>query len=115
VSCAAVRLCGIAVAFTHHCVCRAVVTYTKAIQMCEEGHLKQWEHLPATKLSKKYWRLEEDAKFLDVLKAIRADEMVHREVNHALADAAGDGPNPFAAHYMQQRDVTKDPSAPASV
>lgn len=35
---------------------------------------------------KDYWRLEPDAKMVDVIRAVRADEATHRFVNHTLAN-----------------------------
>jgi len=40
----------------------------------------------------KYWGLDENAKFRDVVIAIRADEVMHREVNHYLAGIGQDAP-----------------------
>jgi len=34
--------------------------------------------------------LSQDAKLIDVVNVIRADEMAHREVNHCIADKLGD-------------------------
>ncbi|KRH92476.1 Alternative oxidase [Pseudoloma neurophilia] len=41
---------------------------------------------PAPEISKKYWNLPTDAKLLDVVRAVRADEAEHRDVNHHMAD-----------------------------
>lgn len=84
---------------------RAVVTYTKVLAQLEEGGLPEWQKTPASPLARKYWRLEDGAMLVDVLKAIRADEMVHRDVNHTLASVSPDDPNPFSPHYMKNRDV----------
>lgn len=80
----------------------AVLTYTKMIKALDDGKLPEWQSTPASELSKRYWNLPSDAMMRDVLLAIRADEMVHREVNHALADTPIDQPNPFAAHAHQK-------------
>ena len=83
------------------------MTYTKVVGQLEAGGLPEWQGKPASPLARKYWRLSEDATLLDVLKAIRADEMVHRDVNHTLASVAPGAPNPFAPHYMKHRDVSQ--------
>lgn len=73
----------------------AVKTYTKAIEDLDAGKLPRWQNSPATELSKKYWHLEDDATMRDVLLAVRADEAVHRDVNHGFASISEDAPNPF--------------------
>jgi hypothetical protein len=35
-----------------------------------------------------YWRLGENAKFRDMVMAVRADEAEHRNVNHTFSDLA---------------------------
>ncbi|CAE7913983.1 alxA [Symbiodinium sp. KB8] len=72
----------------------AVKTYSKCINDIET-RLPQWREMPATKLSKKYWHLPEDATMEDVIKAVRADEAIHREVNHTLSELKPNEPNPF--------------------
>ncbi len=59
-----------------------MVTYTKCIQQIDEGSLQHWKHTPASDAAKAYWRLHENATLRDVILSIRADEVVHREVNH---------------------------------
>lgn len=75
----------------------AVRTYTHCVHDVEIGLLPEWEDRPAPKIAIDYWRLPTDAKLLDVIKAVRADEATHRFVNHSLADLdqAHDF-NPFA-------------------
>lgn len=41
---------------------------------------------PAPEISKAYWKLPEDATLVDVVRAVRADEAEHRDVNHHMAD-----------------------------
>ena len=53
--------------------------------------------LPAPEIAKDYWRLGPDAKFLDVVYAVRSDESTHRFVNHSLASLKyAEDINPFA-------------------
>jgi hypothetical protein len=75
----------------------AVKTYTTCIKTIEAGHLPEWTNKPAPPIAIDYWRLPPDAKMLDVVYAVRADETTHRFVNHSLAnlDPASDV-NPFA-------------------
>jgi len=70
----------------------AVKTYTNCIKELDEGKLPLWINLKSPEDAIKYWGLDADAKFRDVLIAIRADEVMHREVNHYLADLKSDQP-----------------------
>ncbi|OCF36865.1 alternative oxidase, mitochondrial [Kwoniella heveanensis BCC8398] len=77
----------------------AVRTYSHCIEDLEAGLIPEWTDKPAPRIAIDYWRLPADAKFLDVVRAVRADEATHRFVNHSLAnlDQAKDF-NPFALH-----------------
>ncbi|THH01563.1 hypothetical protein EW026_g1153 [Hermanssonia centrifuga] len=77
------RLCHRFVAYLEE---EAVVTYTRCIQDFEAGHLPAWKDMPAPEIAKDYWRLNDDAKLLDVIYAVRSDESTHRFVNHSLAN-----------------------------
>ncbi|OSD07210.1 alternative oxidase [Trametes coccinea BRFM310] len=90
--------------FVGHLEEEAVITYTRCIKEIEAGHLPLWTNLPAPEIAKDYWRLPEDAKFLDVVYAVRSDESTHRFVNHTLAslDYKNDV-NPFA---LREPDMT---------
>ncbi|KAI9058370.1 alternative oxidase [Trametes sanguinea] len=90
--------------FVGHLEEEAVITYTRCIKEIEAGHLPLWTNLPAPEIAKDYWRLPEDAKFLDVVYAVRSDESTHRFVNHTLAslDYKNDI-NPFA---LREPDMT---------
>ncbi|OBZ71226.1 Alternative oxidase, mitochondrial [Grifola frondosa] len=72
--------------FVGHLEEEAVLTYTRCIKEMEAGRLPQWSNLPAPDIAKDYWRLGPDAKFLDVIYAVRSDESTHRFVNHSLAN-----------------------------
>jgi len=74
----------------------AVSTYSRIIKEIEEGRLPEWEKLPAPGIAIEYWRLPADAKLLDVIYAVRADESTHRFVNHSLASLEMSDTNPFA-------------------
>jgi hypothetical protein len=64
----------------------AVKTYTNIIKELDEGRLPDWKDLKASPEAIKYWALPEKAKMRDVLLAIRADEVAHKEFNHHFAD-----------------------------
>lgn len=74
----------------------AVITYTLAIRELEEGLLPEWENLRAPQVAIDYWRMSSDAKMIDLLYAVRADEANHRFVNHSLANMDATSNNPFA-------------------
>ena len=76
----------------------ACETYHNIITHIEKPGTKlhaEWAHLPAPDMAKGYWKLPEDAKWVDVLKCIYADETHHRDVNHTFAGMESDDPNPF--------------------
>ena len=61
----------------------AVVSYTEYGKLIDAGKV---DNVPAPQLAIDYWNLPKDARLRDVIRVIRADEMVHREVNHLVAD-----------------------------
>ena len=73
----------------------AVVTYTKCVEDIRHGPMSHWQTTPAPESAIEYWKLPEDAKMLDVILAIRADEAHHRVVNHTLASLKDDEYNPY--------------------
>ncbi|OCB84998.1 alternative oxidase [Sanghuangporus baumii] len=74
----------------------AVKTYTALISDLENGRFPEWENKPAPEIAKDYWRLPKDAKLLDMVYAVRSDEVTHRFVNHSLANLKKNDVNPFA-------------------
>ncbi|KAN0061800.1 inducible alternative oxidase 2 [Thecaphora frezii] len=74
----------------------AVHTYSLILDDMEAGRLPEWEDLPAPEIAKEYWQLKPDAKFEDVIRAVRADEATHRHINHTFASLESSDPNPFA-------------------
>jgi len=61
----------------------AVVSYNEYAKMVESGDV---DNIAAPQIAIDYWDLDENARLLDVIRVIRADEMTHREVNHLIAD-----------------------------
>lgn len=49
------------------------------------------ENPPSPPFARAYWNLDEDASLADAIRAIRADEAIHRDINHAFADAFASG------------------------
>jgi len=60
-----------------------------------------WKDLDAPEIAKGYWKLPEDAKWVDTLRCIYADESHHRDVNHTFATMEGDDPNPFQLKHKE--------------
>ena len=48
----------------------------------DKGILEGWTKREAPEEAKKYYDLEENATMRDVILSIRADEAIHRELNH---------------------------------
>lgn len=61
----------------------AIVSYTEFEKEILNGNI---ENCPAPKIAIEYWKLPENARLLDVVKAVRADEAAHRDANHEYAD-----------------------------
>ncbi|TFK28021.1 mitochondrial alternative oxidase [Coprinopsis marcescibilis] len=75
----------------------AVVTYTRCIKDVEDGLLPEWADKAAPEIAIDYWRMQPDAKMIDLLYAVRSDETTHRFVNHSLANLQpSTDVNPFA-------------------
>lgn len=68
----------------------AVKTYSNMIIDYDKGKLPIWKKMPVAKDPKRYWELPDDASMRDLLLAIRADEVNHREFNHHFADLRPD-------------------------
>ena len=68
----------------------AVKTYSHCLKDLDEGKLKKWSELPASDMAIDYWHLPKGATFRDVLLSVRADEAVHRELNHHFANIPKD-------------------------
>lgn len=62
----------------------AVVSYTRFLEEIDAGRIAD---VPAPDIAVRYWKLPGHATLRDVVVAVRADEMGHRDVNHAFADA----------------------------
>lgn len=62
----------------------AVHSYTEYLAGVENG---TYADVPAPGIAIDYWNLSPDARLHDVIIAVRADEVRHREVNHELADS----------------------------
>ncbi|AKU14606.1 Alternative oxidase [Azoarcus sp. CIB] len=61
----------------------AVYSYTEYLAGVDNG---TYANVPAPKIAIDYWNLAQDARLREVIIAVRADELHHRDVNHAFAD-----------------------------
>ena len=61
----------------------AVYSYTEYLHGVQTG---KYENIPAPKIAIDYWHLKKNARLSDVIKAIRKDEMNHRDVNHYFSN-----------------------------
>merc|ERR1719356_2401176 len=80
----------------------ACLTYANIISQVETPGTplhEAWAELPAPQAAKGYWKLSDDAKWLDALKCMFADESNHRDVNHTFATMKSDDPNPYVEKH----------------
>lgn len=95
-------------------------TYANIIRQIETPGTplhKEWSQLPAPKLARTYYKLDDEAMWVDCLKCMFADESNHRDVNHTFATMDTDDPNPFVdkhqanavhAWRLEQEGATSD-------
>ena len=61
----------------------AIVSYNGFAKEIREGRIA---NTPAPAIARNYYHLADDAKLLDVVYCVRADEAAHRDANHNFAD-----------------------------
>jgi ubiquinol oxidase len=61
----------------------AVYSYTEYLNLVERGVM---ENVPAPQLAIDYYGMSANAKLVDLIKHVRADEQQHSEINHRYAD-----------------------------
>jgi len=61
----------------------AVCSYTEYLDLVERGVM---ENVPAPQLAIDYYGMSANAKLVDLIKHVRADEQQHSEINHRYAD-----------------------------
>ena len=61
----------------------AVISYTHYLAEVEAG---RHENVAAPQIAIDYWQLSPQARLTDVIRAVRADEAEHRDVNHGFVD-----------------------------
>ena len=61
----------------------AVKSYTEYLKMIEDGEI---ENVKAPQIAIEYYDLKSNARLMDLVKCVKADEEHHSEVNHKYAD-----------------------------
>ncbi len=64
----------------------AVHTYTILLEQLDKGIIPEWTNMPAPQIGKDYYELSGEITMRDIFLSIRADESIHRDVNHKFAD-----------------------------
>ncbi len=81
----------------------AVHTYTRCLDELDRGLLPKWSDpsFQIPDIAIKYWDIPEGKRTMkDLVLYIRADEAVHRGVNHTLSNLNNkEDPNPFVSDY----------------
>jgi Alternative oxidase len=77
----------------------ACTTYTKIIKTIEKApegsDMAAWRTQTPPGIARAYWRLGENSTVLDLMKAVRADEAEHRDVNHLVSGLKDGEHNPY--------------------
>ena len=85
----------------------AVYSYTEYLDLVERGVM---ENVPAPQLAIDYYGMSANAKLVDLIRHVRADEQQHSEVNHRYADG-GTQPTRLAVkdNALRERAVNAHP------
>jgi len=85
----------------------AVHTYTNIVHLTDTPGTRlhaAWKDTPAPQAAIDYWALPANAKWVDCLKRMLADESHHRDVNHAMASMSNEQlfgqDNPFVHEHI---------------
>ncbi|KAG7349519.1 alternative oxidase-domain containing protein [Nitzschia inconspicua] len=77
----------------------ACTTYTKIIKAIEtspdRSDMAAWRTQTPPGIARAYWKLGEQSTVLDLMKAVRADEAEHRDVNHLMSGLKDGDFNPY--------------------
>lgn len=84
----------------------AVHTYSMFLKQLDDGILQDLAEQEIPLRARDYYQLPEQAKFRDLILAIRADESIHREMNHYFCDL---GPNERAENHPEVLILDKAP------
>jgi hypothetical protein len=87
------------VGYLEETACHTYVSIIEHVQTPGTHLNLAWADLPAPQIAKGYWKLDSDARFVDALMCMMADETHHRDVNHTFADMKTCDPNPYVADH----------------
>lgn len=76
--------------------------YTEYLECIDNGKLK---NKAAPEIAKKYYHLSDDATMRDVVLHVRADEAMHRDVNHHFGNKYSAGDLDSAVHALNSREL----------
>lgn len=85
---AAIDLADILVRFVGYLEETACEEYTHFLKAIDSGRIP---NVPAPDIAKNYWNLAPDARLRDVVLVVRADEALHRDVNHNFSHKIREG------------------------
>eukprot|EP00470_Lotharella_oceanica_P004865 CAMPEP_0170167160 /NCGR_PEP_ID=MMETSP0040_2-20121228/637_1 /TAXON_ID=641309 /ORGANISM="Lotharella oceanica, Strain CCMP622" /LENGTH=345 /DNA_ID=CAMNT_0010405089 /DNA_START=76 /DNA_END=1113 /DNA_ORIENTATION=+ len=88
------------VGYLEECATQTYADLIKSVNTPGTHLHKDWKHLKAPQIAKNYWRMKEDAMWVDVLRNLFADETNHRDVNHTFANMQNDDPNPYVKKHL---------------
>ena len=90
------RFCHRFVGYVEEEACSTYTKIIKAIEIAPEGsELASWRTKAPPKIAVAYWKLGQEGTILDLMKAVRADEAEHRDVNHLVSGVKEGQINPL--------------------
>lgn len=90
------KFCHRFVGYVEEEACSTYTKIIKAIEIAPEGsELGSWRTQAPPKIAVAYWKLGSEGTVLDLMKAVRADEAEHRDVNHLISGIKEGQVNPL--------------------
>lgn len=89
------------VGYLEETACHTYASVIKQIDVPGTHLHREWADLQAPAIAKGYWKLNDDAKWVEALRCMFADEANHRDVNHTFASMEGDDPNPYVLEHKE--------------
>lgn len=93
------------VGYLEETACSTYVNTIRHVEMPGSHLNKAWGDLPAPAMAIGYYHLHSEAKWVDCLKCMMADEANHRDVNHTFADMKDDDPSPFLEKHRENAAI----------
>lgn len=89
------------VGYLEETACHTYASIIEQVQRPGTPLHEGWKDLAAPETAIAYWKLPKDAKWVDALKCMFADECHHRDVNHTFAELTPTEPNPFVLKHKR--------------